>query len=338
MSTTAALPTPAGVSGKEPDPQLHRIETIPGIGRALIVCTPIPLGTRILCEKPLFTTTSTSYKVMNADITKKLRALPVESQRQFLSLHNNFTGTLYPFTGTFITNALPCGPDSDTAGVYATICLINHSCSPNAHTNWNNALQKETLHATRPIVPGEQITICYTQTWPSYDRRAYLKHQFGFDCACTLCQLPAVLLKRSDARRSEIVSLDKLIGDANLLMSNPQEALAACHKLLIVVNEELWDGGSTPLLARLYYDAVQITITHGDQARASVFAQRAYEARVVCDGEDSPETERMKGFARDPSSHKNFGSSKKWKSKKAQVPKDLGDEEFEAWLWRVEKR
>ena len=42
--------------------------------------------------------------------------------------------------------------------------------------------------------------------------------------------------------------------------------------------------------ARLQYDAFQVAVAHGDIARASIFAQRAYQARMVCEGEDSSET------------------------------------------------
>jgi hypothetical protein len=39
----------------------------------------------------------------------------------------------------------------------------------------------------------------------------------------------------------------------------------------------------------LYY-----TFTSGDEARAKVFAERAYAARTVIEGEDSPETMRAR--------------------------------------------
>jgi hypothetical protein len=38
----------------------------------------------------------------------------------------------------------------------------------------------------------------------------------------------------------------------------------------------------------------EMTIAHGDQARASAFAERGYKMRVICEGEDSPETRKLK--------------------------------------------
>ena len=88
------------------------------------------------------------------------------------------------------------------------------------------------------------------------------------------------------------------------------------------------------MIARLYYDAFQISITHSDQARASVFAQRAYESRVICEGQDNPETQKMKKFMKNPAEHLNFGASTRWKTVKGLVPKGLDPEGSEKWLWR----
>ncbi len=140
--------------------QLFEIQSVPGKGK------------RILCEKPLFTTPNMSPRsVMEGNIVTKLKALSKTEQRQFLSLHNNFHGQ-YPFSGIVKTNALPCGPDSVMGGVYPTICLINHSCLPNAHHNWNSDERCETIHAIRYIKAGEEITISYDKGGPSDSRRS----------------------------------------------------------------------------------------------------------------------------------------------------------------------
>ncbi|PTB34877.1 hypothetical protein M441DRAFT_74731 [Trichoderma asperellum CBS 433.97] len=70
----------------------------------------------------------------------------------------------------------------------------------------------------------------------------------------------------------------------------------------VFLEQEL-DGCASAMIARLYYDAFHIIIAHGDQARASMFAERAYKARVICEGEDSPETLRVKSLAVKPADH-----------------------------------
>jgi hypothetical protein len=42
----------------------------------------------------------------------------------------------------------------------------------------------------------------------------------------------------------------------------------------------------------------------------------------------------MKKLMADPTQHRDFGASKKWKTGKGLIPKGLDSDEFEKWLWR----
>ena len=317
--------------------QLFDIESVPGKGKGLIARFNIARGKRILHEKPLFTSPNLSpISVMESSVATKLKTLTKAEQRQFLSLHNNFPGR-HPFSGIVKTNALPCGPDSTVGGIYPTICLINHSCLPNAHNNWNNDTKCETIHAIRDIKSGEEITISYGRAGPFDSRRTHLKEAFGFGCDCSLCSLPLPERQVSDARRLQIEHLDDAIGNPDRVMNKPDDCLADCHRLRQVLEEE-FNGSAGVLFARLYYDAFQISITHGDQARASVFAERGYQSRVICEGEDSPETQEIKNLMENPAGHRNSGASNRWKTAKKLVPKGLNTDEFEKWLWRQQGR
>lgn len=131
-------------------------------------------------------------------------------------------------------------------------------------------------------------------------------------------------------------SLDEAIGNPFRMMNSPRESLRDCYLLLQVLEQE-FDGGAGALIARLYYDAFQISIAHRDQARASIFAERAYKARVICEGEDSPETLRVKSLALKPADHSSFGVySKKWQTTRDMVPKGLDTVQFDNWLFRQE--
>jgi hypothetical protein len=316
--------------------QLFDIQAIPGRGKGLVARFNIAPGKRVLCEKPLFTTPNLSpLAVMEKSLATKLKTLSRVEQRQFLSLHNNFPGK-YPFSGIMKTNALPCGPDFIIGGVYPTICLINHSCLPNAHNSWNSDAKCETIHAIRYIKSGEEITISYDKGGPSAARRSHLKDAFGFVCSCTLCSQPSSDLHISDTRRLQIKNLDDAIGDSERVMNKPEDCLADCHLLLQVLEAE-YKGGAGALMARLYYDAFQISITHGDQARASVFAERSHRSRIICEGEDSPETRQIKALMDNPAMHRNFGASRRWQTNKRLVPKGLNKDEYEKWLWRRER-
>lgn len=281
---------------------LFEIKDIPGKGKGLVARFNISSGTRILCEKPLvICRPQSSHEELETFLVAKLKSMSKTSQRQFLALHNNFPGK-YPFSGIFKTNALPCGSGSPVGAVYPTVCFINHSCLPNAHNNWNEAEEHETIHAIRPIEKGTEITIPYDHGGTQSKRQAFLEKSFGFTCTCSGCTLSPALLQASDNRRTQIQSLDDAIGDPFRMMSSPRESLSYCFSLLQVLEQE-FDSCPWALLARLYYDAFQISIAHGDQARVSIFAERAYKARVICEGEDSPETLKVKSLALRPANH-----------------------------------
>jgi len=76
-------------------------------------------------------------------------------------------------------------------------------------------------------------------------------------------------------------------------------------------------------LPRAYYDAFQTVIAHGNQARAKVFAERAYAARLGCEGEDSPGTLQIRLLAEKPRSHQLFGTSKRWRQNETKIPKGI---------------
>lgn len=170
----------------------------------------IPQGTRIICEKPLLRAGPMPRDELEGFLGTKLKAMSKESQRQFLSLHNSFPAKK-PFSGIFRTNALPCGSGSSIGGVYPTSCLINHSCMPNAHNNWNSDKEHETIHAIRSIERGAEITISYDHGGTSSERQAFLKESFGFSCTCSCCALPPLSLQASDNRRTQIQNLDYAI-------------------------------------------------------------------------------------------------------------------------------
>jgi hypothetical protein len=161
--------------------------------------------------------------------------------------------------------------------------------------------------------------------------RSNLKKSFGFDCTCELCSLSESARAASDDRQREIKRLDDLLGDGSRLFSHPDRCLEDVHTLLTLLEAENITDARVP---RAYYDAFQIAIAHGDQARARVFAQRAYEGRLCCEGDDSSLTARMKSLVARPAEHRLFGTSSRWRLSENMIPKTLEGEKFEAWLWR----
>lgn len=312
---------------------LFEVTKIPGRGKGLVAKVNILKGTRILCEAPLLVVEYMKPQPLHETIARKLKMLSKNEQRQFLSLHNNFPGQ-YAFAGIVKTNALPCGSGSN-GGIFLKACLINHSCIPNSHYSWNREAQHGTVHVVKSIPAGEEITISYEDNLSSKERWMKLQDSFGFQCRCELCTRSARELTTSDERRSQIKELDDIIGNPFVISREPLKRLAACSILLHIIEEEYGDA-ATALLARLYYDAFEISAGHGDEARSSTFAERAYLARVECEGEDSPITQKVKVFMQDPTAFSFFGAdSEEWSTTKAERPKELDAASFEKWLWRL---
>lgn len=306
--------------------------SIPGKGKGLVATSTIGPGTRILTEAPLFTTASlTSLETQEKDLAKIIKSLPKEGQRAFLSLHNNNPGR-EPLSNIVRTNAYPLGPSSSVGAIFPTIARMNHSCRPNAQHAWNEALGVETVHAVRTIGPGDELTLSYLAGGPSNERKQKLKQYFGFDCTCDICSLPATELKVSDARLSKATQLDEAIGNSKRVMMTPEKALADCRALLELYAQE---GIADTRIPRLYYDAFQICVMHADAARARVFARKSREARVLCEGEDGTEAGEMISLIENPQSHENYGATSKWKTGVDNVPKNMEEEAFEKWLWRL---
>ncbi len=80
--------------------------------------------------------------------------------------------------------------------------------------------------------------------------------------------------------------------------------------------EGIWDAN----ISRAYNDAYKIAIASGDVARAQVFAERAYHAKLVIERDNSPATAQMKRRAEE---------------RARQALKDTNKDQFENWLWML---
>lgn len=313
---------------------LYTIKPLLGKGQGVVAIAKILKGTRILSERPIFKVPrhTTDTRDVESIIIRGLKTLSKDQQRAFFSLHNAH-GTRYsPFLGIAKTNVLPLGSGAPEGGVFLEASRINHACRCNAQNTWNANLNELTIHACKDIEEGDEITISYLDGSESYAaRQLSLKSSFSFDCACELCSLPPDRRQQSDQRLAEITRLDGLIGDGMRIVSTPLSCLYDAHALLRQLEKERIVDARIP---RLYYDALQIAITNGDQARAKIFAERARAARTVLEGEDSPETIRLEGLVEKPAQHRLYGTSMKWKQAVKKVPHGLSIQEFDDWLWK----
>jgi len=165
----------------------------------------------------------------------------------------------------------------------------------------------------------------------STQRKQTLKETFGFDCTCEVCSLDDDKLRKSDARILRAEQLNETIGNWDSVRSSPAKMVRNGRKLLDIYNEE---GIKDDRLPNLYYDIFQIVNMHGDQARASAFAQKYCDLKRLSEGPDSTNASEVMAYVKDPKKSKSFGETQDWKSSVNGVPKGLHEASFERWLWR----
>lgn len=108
-------------------------------------------------------------------------------------------------------NAFNVKPDEASrahcSGLYSKLALFNHSCDPNCGIQFltsENGLPLIRIVALRSILSGEELTISYKNPYIRRSiRRAELKKNFFFDCACNVCSTPFV--EKEGSLASELV-------------------------------------------------------------------------------------------------------------------------------------
>lgn len=327
-------PLPDNSVSTPPTGTLYSIKAVAGKGKGMVATSRIPKGTRILSEAPIFRVPKdvADRQVVERVVAKEIGRLSKDNYQSFFALHNIHGSSCSPALGIARTNALPLGPQAREGGLFLEASRINHSCRPNAQNSWNTNLDRITIHALRDIEQDEEVTITYLADLETYAKRQErLQDSFSFTCACELCSLPLAQRQQRDERLRRITSLDERIGDGLRIISTPVACLRDAHELLRLLGEE---GAADSRIPRLYYDAFQVAIANGDQARARVFAQRAHAAWVILEGDDSPNAARMEEYAEKPAAHRLYGTTTKWKQAVTKVPQGLCEQEFEDWLWR----
>ncbi|EWZ79572.1 hypothetical protein FOWG_16354 [Fusarium oxysporum f. sp. lycopersici MN25] len=313
------------------------LREVPGRGKGLIATHKILKGTRVLSEEPIIRIPedATDSPALRASLRRQVDELTSDQRRAFLSMCNIYPGEAdSQYLGIFRTNALPIDSGS---GIFLAACRINHACDNNAQKAWNEGIKRHTVHALRDIDKGEEITITYVGILNNRrTRQEALRKKFKFTCSCNLCSLPPHLSAESDRRLDEILRLDARIGRDGLvgILSDPKRVLGYVDQQVRLYNEQTLDDVGLP---RAFFDAAQITVAHGDLARARVFTERAAAGWLVLEGDDSPRVLNAKKLAQDPSSHDTYGNSTAWRTAVDDVPQGLDSNEFENWIWKREK-
>lgn len=320
---------------------MYALRDVLGKGKGLVAIEKISKGTRILSEEPIITVprNEPASDQLRISICQQVDALSEHQRRAFLSMHNihAYRNAAEQYLGIVRTNALPIEINGSEGGIFLEACRINHACDNNAQKNWNTNIKQHTVHALRDIFKGEEITIYYLGVHKNREaRNKALQAKLGFICLCRLCSLPLEQSQESDRRLDEIYRLDGLIdrGGIEGILSSPLRSLCYLDKQVRLYNEQ---GPDDAGLSRAFLDAAQIAIANGDLARGRIFAERAVSGWLTALGGDSIEVIEHETLARDPSKHKLYGISMKWRTIVDEAPRGLESSDFEDWLWKREK-
>ena len=309
-------------------------------GYGMIATAAIPTGTVILTEAPLFTYPSASFTItpssaMNQLITDAVSKLSQEKQAAFLALHcaqSKATSLVPQFLGICVTNAFGLGGNARESGVFEIASRFNHSCLPNAHHVWKHGRGVMEVTATRDIPEGAEIAMSYLSLSeffrPHKARQGILEERYGFRCDCGACAGPEV--RARDKRRAQISRMDDEVGGGVLIAMNPAKAMKFCRQVIRLLPLENLETE----LPRAYFDAFQIAIAHGDQARASAFMKLQRRLRRLFEGDDASDmTPEMNALVEQPQSHYVFQAvSSRWKST-VSMRREEGSAGFDEWLW-----
>lgn len=320
VEQTQGMATSPSKETVEPTGKLYAIREVAGRGKGLVATTRIVKGTRLLSEAPVFRVPrdNPDIKAVERIVADKVKQLNVDQQRAFFDLTNSYGNAHSPSLGIARTNVLPLGSNARSGGLFLEASRINHSCKHNAQNTWNEGIGRLTIHALRDIETGQEITISYLASHSGYvERQRFLKEVFKFECKCELCSLPRAQRKQSDTRLRNLQATESLLGGFFWDIPKLGKELPLLHKMLNLFNEEgIWDAR----ISRAYQDAYKVAIENGDESRARVFAERAYDALRLIEGDDSLDTMKMKRAS---------------KKLSVQMPQEMDEAEFENWLWML---
>ncbi|KAM3550899.1 hypothetical protein ARSEF4850_008126 [Beauveria asiatica] len=163
--------------------------------------------------------------------------------------HTEVSHIIYDRFYRFLTNFVYLGvANASGKGLFALFSRINHSCVPNAYWTFNAAIERLTVHATRHIRVGEQITISYIKdTIAPKIVRALRLRPGNFSCNCTACTDPAMeaSIRRMQELKRRLASYDakykareKALAKSSVSILPKKDALPSAMELVALLEKQ----------------------------------------------------------------------------------------------------
>ncbi|KAI0529789.1 hypothetical protein GGR58DRAFT_495665 [Xylaria digitata] len=224
-----------------------------GKGWGAFTTRRIERGTLILREKPLFVIRKPHEEITEADLWTRFQQLAPEEKQQFLCLRDNASGHFASLELAFAENSFAISKSPEAHGLFLLHSRFNHSCIPNTKLP-DSFKEIAQSYATRNIVAGEEITICYNSDFECRTRSD--RHQsLRFVCDCKACITGTPFQQLSDMRRTLIRGLQYLTLGVDI---NGQRQSSASPLIFDFELKDAAENMSIPLFARLIYNLLAI--------------------------------------------------------------------------------
>ena len=314
-------------------------------GLGVFATNPIARGTRIFAERPLISVSDGS------DVYSAYRRLSVVKQRSLMQLSTNVAESLSVlryaqaawrivgqtsnhlsrrlFTQDNGTSDWPSirehlavqsifrnnnfGLGDGVQALFQNIARINHACIPNVQANWNEAIQRFTVHTLRAIDMNEEITLSYLDEHGALrkSRQAKLSEGYGFDCDCLACDLMNSDSSDGESKRKAVqdllgshaaaiavaqpvsgLSFDEpenvAVAEMLTAASQPSDQKAELRLTLALIDLFEDEGLAGRELATMYLTVATLNVQLGHSQEAVRYAQNGLQLDLDCVGVDSP--------------------------------------------------
>ncbi|KAF8257075.1 hypothetical protein EI94DRAFT_81785 [Lactarius quietus] len=276
-------------------------------GKGAFASRDIQRGDLILSETPIFSIPTHVFEPSKYfPVKNAVRNLSPVHLDEYLSLHNSHTECpcfQNPLAGIYSTNAFDLSVDDTDSGICLKASRFNHSCSPNAKFSFNSNTGVLRIYALGTIPCGEEIFIAYINGRglygaPRRSRRAFLRHWYHFNCACSICSLSEAEYKKSDIRRVKANELREKILSYNPSPLRGKQLLNVIVEGIHLFQEEgyLADTDDFTIYAGI------VCALHSDWASTKYWAGLTYRTRVAEYGEDSQRAAEVRGYYLNPRS------------------------------------
>ena len=198
------------------NPPVYAVVRTANSGTTYRATCDIPQGTLLLSEPPLFSIINCQIPMTATNIID----LFIQVGRFRRAFDQLFcTGPQPTERRRFEVNSFQMSPRNaqgqSQQGIFVHAARFNHSCIPNAHVEWNQPLNRLTIHTILPISAGDDISINYDmQNWRKKrnDRRMVLQNAYDFWCCYVACSTSNWNLSTAgQSRRMTIVDLVRSI-------------------------------------------------------------------------------------------------------------------------------